>query len=160
MQENSYERAGRVPRMGLEIGYVRNSMYWKNLPTPHEKLGLYKSQSFSYPKICRARFHVMMFVSRPYYIRPPLAANLKLSEFSDDEIKQLESLGDKLKRPYRTYIPGWSSFVQTKSSGSTRTNRPHLLYTRVSDHKLNNNEHGLGNINAAWDSYRGRISIV
>ena len=107
LQGNSYESAGRVPRMGLEIGYVRNSMYWKNLPTPHETLSLYKSQSFSDPTICRARFHIMMFVSRPYSVRPPLAANLKLSGFPEDEIKQLESLGDKLKRPYRTCIPGW-----------------------------------------------------
>jgi len=49
----------------------------------------------------------MMLVSSPHSIHPPLTANLKLSELSEDEIKQLESLGDKLERPYRTCMPGW-----------------------------------------------------
>lgn len=39
---------------------------------------------------------------------PTPTANLKLIELSEDEIKQLETLGDKLERPYRTCMPGWS----------------------------------------------------
>ncbi len=97
----------------------------------------------------------MMHVSRPHAI-PPLTANFKLTELSKDEIKQLESLGDKLERPYRTCMPGWlvrpyllprfinsnhlllnflglvtvpSAFpiAQTKSPGSNQTNRPYFL---------------------------------
>ena len=49
----------------------------------------------------------MMLVPRPHAIPLPLTANFKLIELSEDEIKQLESLGDKLERPHRTCMPGW-----------------------------------------------------
>lgn len=36
-----------------------------------------------------------------------LTGNLRLIELSTDEIKELENLGDKLERPYRSCMPGW-----------------------------------------------------
>jgi len=39
-----------------------------------------------------------------------IEGNLKLIELSTDEIKELENLGDKLERPYRTCMPGWTGW--------------------------------------------------
>jgi len=39
-----------------------------------------------------------------------IETNLKLIELSENEIEQLQNLGDKLERPYRTCMPGWTGW--------------------------------------------------
>lgn len=130
----------------------------------------------------------MVHVSMPHAI-PPLTANFKLTELSEDEIKQLESLGDKLEQPYRTCMPGWlvRSHLLLFSSLYILTISPlrilglvtvpsafPIAQTKSPGSNLTNRPHFLyicvydhkpynsehGIGNVIWHSYRERMSIT